>query len=344
VSKFALVVFLVGCGSPETREDTDTPTSTPTNEPTTPPITTPPTGTTTPPPTTTPTVPFDCATVPHDPVSIGPVAGGRAYHDILFDTAGNLIGNDNDALVKITSAGDFGLFAPGIGTFQGMDWLLDGDIVAASLDTNSLVRVNAAGAASILASGIDAYGVMVAPDGAVFAADNQKIYRVDPTTGQQTTIVDSAGITARVMDFSPDYTRLYVGTQTGNQEGTVYSIELGPDYLPIAGPKKYATGAGKGYNDGLGVDICGNVYVADYNTRALYRVWTTGEVQTLMDPDDIDNYGHGMEWGNGIGGWSETALFLPQPYNDDSVVQIELGVPSRRYAGAVINAGATGTP
>jgi hypothetical protein len=81
--------------------------------------------------------------------------------------------------------------------------------------------------------------------------------------------------------------------------------------------------------DGLGVDVCGNVYVADYGTSALYRIPAQGgEGELFVDWPDWQ-YGHGLEWGSGLGGWSETALYLPQPYNGNKVVELELGVPGK---------------
>ena len=328
-ARCALVVIL-GCQAPE-RADPDPgatepspPASSPAPSPTSPTSSTP----------TPPAEPFDCAAIPRDPISVTEVPGARAYEDVLFDPNGYLIGGFHDDLVRVNSAGEFSVYAPGVGGLRGMDWLQDGDIVAGGWDLGGLVRVSPGGVSSPLASQ-SGYGVVVAPDGAVYVAGSYAIYRVDPATGEVETLVESPDVTPQAIDFSPDFRRLYMGPTNGG--GDIYFLELGPDYRPISGLQIYATDVGRGYVDGIGTDICGNVYVSDYNKRSLYRIWTTGEVQLLVDEGE-QFFGHGMEWGNGIGGWSETALFQPQPYNGDTVVQIELGVPGRRYSGPVVHA------
>ncbi len=40
-----------------------------------------------------------------------------------------------------------------------------------------------------------------------------------------------------------------------------------------------------------------------------------------------DEYGHGVEWGSGIGAWKADAIYLPQPYNGNTVVEVTLGIP-----------------
>ncbi len=40
----------------------------------------------------------------------------------------------------------------------------------------------------------------------------------------------------------------------------------------------------------------------------------------------------------GSGGWRSDALYVPQPYNGESVTEVVVGVPGRDYDGPVINA------
>ena len=79
----------------------------------------------------------------------------------------------------------------------------------------------------------------------------------------------------------------------------------------------------------LGVDECGDVYAAADNTSALYWIqqWG-GEGELLIDWDEVQ-YGHGFEWGSGVGGWSPSSLYMPQPYNNNRVVEVEIGVTSK---------------
>jgi len=64
------------------------------------------------------------------------------------------------------------------------------------------------------------------------------------------------------------------------------------------------------------------------DSGALYRLRPDGQTETFVTLG-FPAYGHGVEWGNGIGGWSETSLFLPQPYDSNTVLELELGVPGR---------------
>ncbi len=85
--------------------------------------------------------------------------------------------------------------------------------------------------------------------------------------------------------------------------------------------------------DGIGVDECGNVYVAEYQTSALYRIGPEGGNAELIidwyEHGGEEAYGHALEWGSGIDGWSDRSLFLPQPYADNQVTEVDLGVRSK---------------
>ena len=67
----------------------------------------------------------------------------------------------------------------------------------------------------------------------------------------------------------------------------------------------------------------------DFDTASLYRIAPDGAVTVMVREEGyVHLYGHGLEWGNGVGGWRTDALYLPQPYNDNHVVEVVLGVPS----------------
>jgi len=84
--------------------------------------------------------------------------------------------------------------------------------------------------------------------------------------------------------------------------------------------------AGVAWLDGLTVDACGNLYVPNYETSAVYRIAPDGVVGLYLE-QTLEQYGHGLEWGSGVGGWREDALYLPQPYDDATVVEVVVGVP-----------------
>ena len=45
---------------------------------------------------------------------------------------------------------------------------------------------------------------------------------------------------------------------------------------------------------------------------------------------DSSDYGHGIEWGRGLGGFEKNSIYLPQPYDDNTVVRVDVGVPARK--------------
>ena len=277
----------------------------------------------------TPIPVIDCAAVPDEPISVTELAAPRGYHDVAFDQDGWLIGSDNSSLIKVMTDGTWQVFVPNMGVVQGMDWLPNGDLAVARDSDGSLVRVTPAGGSSVITTDVHAYGVIVGPDGTVYVANTVagKVQRVDPDTGAKTVLINEPGLTPRVVNFSPDFTKLYIGTLYG--DGKVYVVDLDANLDPMGSPTVFARDVGTGdYHDSLGVDACGNLYISDYSTSDLYRITPDGE-SSRYHAFSHKTYGHGLEWGSGIGGWNGNAVYLPQPYDLNTVVEVDVGVPSR---------------
>ena len=291
----------------------------------TPPLTTSSTST-----TSSSTEPFDCDSVPVVPVSVRELSAPRGYHDVAFDLDGNLIGSDNSTLFKASDDSSSSGWIPGLGMLQQFDWMPNGDLVVAKESDGTLRRITPGGGQTTIATDVYAYGVVVGPDEQIYAANNTTLQRIDPNTGERQVLFDPAGWFGgvRVLNFSPDLTQLYMGTSFGN--GDVYVVDLDANLDPTGSVRVLAGGVGQGnYHDSLAVDLCGYLYVADYDTRALYRVSPEGQVQDLLG--HMGNaYGHGAEWGRGIGPWRDDALYLPQPYDGNTVLEVVIGVPTGR--------------
>ena len=285
----------------------------------------------------------DCSKVPTKPLAVEELKGPRAYHDVAFDKAGNLIGNNNGDLLKTSLGGSPKVLLAGVGTVEGMDTLPNGDLlVVASSEvefTTSLLRITPEGGQEEIASfDSGAYGVRIGPDGSAYVAAGDALYRVDLATKKKNIVPTQLEFWApRVMDYSPDKKKLYVGTLAFEEGGgTVYVFDLDDKYLPVGSPKVFANDVGGGYHDGLSVDACGNVFVADFNETALYRITPDGKASLYQDwkpafveDDSTSDYGHGIEFGSGVGGWDKQSIFLPQPYDDNTVVRLDVGVPAR---------------
>jgi hypothetical protein len=282
---------------------------------------------------------IDCSALSASPLSTTQLGMPRGYHDVAFDGQGNIIGSDNFALVKVDAADNLSLFTPDLGSVQQMDWLDNGDL-AVSVDSNlSITRVTPAGVTSVITPNVGAYGLITGDDGMLYAANYFGVQRIDPETGMSETVVSAAGLSPRVVGFSPDNTKLYIGTGVGWEplpmQGNVYAVDWDPETMePIGEPYVFATGVGTGdYHDSMAVDACGNLYVCDFVTAILYRVSPSGEVSEYLNFGGTFStmYGHGARFGRGEG-WHEDALYLPQPYGNNRVLEVVIGVPSREHA------------
>lgn len=281
---------------------------------------------------TTSGIVIDCDNLPTAPTA-SLVTNARAYHGIVFDTSDRLVGSDGNNLVATDSAGTATPFVPNAGSYEQLATLPNGDIVGAHISTQSIQIITASGSTTNLAQNIGAYGVEVGPDGMIYTANpSNDIKRIDPATGAVEVYIAGGGRSPKVMTWSPDYSRFYFGT-LGNK---VWYVDLDANYDPIGTPVELVTGVG-GWHDGLDADVCGNLYLADFNTSALYKITPDGQVTTFVDPP-LDNYGHGVEFGIASGGWNEMALYQPMPYNNNSVSELVIGVPHRTWTGTVLNA------
>jgi hypothetical protein len=283
--------------------------------------------------------PIVCSEVPASPLSTQQLGMARGYHDVAFDGQGHIIGSDGFALVKVDADDNLSLFTPNLGQVQQMDWLDDGDLAVAADSNQSIMRVTAAGATSTIAANVGAYGLITGDDGMLYAANYASVLRIDPESGTQEVVVAAQGLSPRVVGFSPDNTKLYIGTGVGWEpvtfSGDVYAVDWEPDTMqPLGDPYVFASGVGTGdYHDSMAVDACGNLYVSDFVSATLYRVTPSGEVSEYLEFGETfsPNYGHGARFGRGEG-WHEDALYMPLPYGDNRVLEVVVGVPSRAYA------------
>jgi hypothetical protein len=281
---------------------------------------------------------FDCSLdLPRTYTPGDTVPNAKGYHGLAFLDDGRLIGSDNNALIEVDSEGQWGIFKPGLGYLEQLAVLPDGSLAISSRQTGDLLHLTLDGGSELIYANLNTYGVTVGPDGMLYTAWRQGIARIDPETGNLTPLIDSFSgfATPRIVGFSPDLKRIYT-TTIGN--GTVYVADLDADLNVVGDPRTFATGVGGGWHDSLALDICGNLYVADYESTALWRVTHDGEVQKIWAPNQYTQYGHGAEWGTGEHGWNGTSLFLPQPYNNNTVTEIDIGIPPWNWEGEVLNA------
>jgi hypothetical protein len=327
----ALIPFLMVACTPPAATPVD---SDPDTDPSTP-ITTADTAPPVPTADTAPDLPiFDCTVPPPFPTDPVNLDAPRARHGIAFDAFGNLVGENGSSLIKADGPSSTSILAANTGQLEQMDYLPSGELVIAKLGNGNIVGVMPDGQTRVIATNVNAYGVHVGPDGFIYTANQDRVHRIDPVSGERAVYVDlPAGATPKVINFSPTFDKFYVGTNSNN--GRVYEVALDANLEQIGGAAEVrilAQNVGQSWHDGLGVDVCGNLYVNEYWSRGLYRVRPDGTVQTLTIFPNSE-YGHGMAWGSGVGPWPADAIFVPQPYNNNRVKQATLGLPSRQFNG-----------
>jgi len=278
-----------------------------------------------------PVLDYDCDELTTPFIMQTELVAPRGYHDLVFDEDGHIIGYDGNSLLMVTYENDVDVFLPGVsGGVQGMDKLEDGDILYVN-NYGELHRVTPDQQNTLVASGLSgAYGITVGPDQLAYVCTSYGVQRVDPDSGDQEPWVTlPGGQTPRAIVFNLDSTGAYISTLL-EPGSPVYFVEVDNDLDPTDEAVVFATGVGQGYHDGLGIDACGNLYVPDYSSSGLYRVDPDGVVTTLYaEPaSPFSHYGHGLEWGSGIDGWNDHAIYLPQPYDGYTVNEVDIGVPS----------------
>ncbi len=281
---------------------------------------------------------FDCAAVADQYMDFQVIPGARGYHGLAITPDGLAIGSDGSSLIESTYDGMWSVFIPGIGAGQQMDWLPDGDLAHATSD-GAITRIALDGTTQVIQPAVNAYGVIVGPDDLIYATSNfggDAIYRIDPIAGGQNVWLPSNGSNLHSFNFSPDYSRMYVGT-IGN--GTLYYVDIDASMNPVGGLQVLATGVGQGHgwHDAVEVDLCGYIYVPDYYSRNLYRISPSGDVVLYWDPANQGHYAHGLTWGTGEHGWREDALYFPQPYNSNNVGEVVVGTPPANWPAIPIN-------
>lgn len=278
-------------------------------------------------PIDTGTIDYDCSVEPPGVLGDTTMDESRAYHGLSFDQAGHLVGWDGrSSLIKNSYDGTREILLPGMRNVEQIDRLPDGNFVVVDAANGRLLRVTPDGGSETLASDtVGTYGVTVGPDGMVYIAGGA-VQRVNPETGEVAQYLRlPRGETAHAINFNLDSTRMYIGTIG---RGLVYSVDLDADLNPVGEPQIFASNVGTGWHDGVGVDVCGNVYVAEYWSSGLYRISPDGVVTALINNTNTAIYGHGLQWGNGLGGWRADALYQPQPYNSATVREVVIGLPS----------------
>ncbi|MEQ1507806.1 MAG: SMP-30/gluconolactonase/LRE family protein [Myxococcota bacterium] len=334
MSAWLIAASLAGCRVPEpvpvtddddpTTPDTDTsvPTDTPTD-----------TGRGPTDSTTTPTTPTVCEDLPPGPYTFVRSTIVHTEEDFDFDRQGYLLLQSNQDLVGVLHDGSQQLLATSIGfDVAGIRSLPTDDIVVAQQDTGALRRVNRTNGNTVtVLAGLDyPNGIDVDSDGWVYISEysqNGRVRRVDPYTGEATVILETRYPNG--LALSPDEQTLYVvvSQQLFAGDGKILAMDRDPtsgEWLPETRVVYHADDL----LDAITVDVCGNVYAAEYRSGKVVRISMPDETAEIII--DLPNSGFegycAARFGAGWGDWSRTTLYVS---DRSDLYGIELGVEGR---------------
>lgn len=296
---------------------------------------------------------YDCAALPDEPTQTRVVPGASGYHGLAFDSSGRLVGSDGNALIRTQSDGTREVWIPGLGELEQIAFLPSGELVVSAAENGALWKLSEEGGRELLVGDLFAYGVVLGPDGFIYTSGWRGISRVDPADGTVEVLgsVDATlGSEPHAIGFGLGNDRFYAGVISYTEEGV--DPHLAPVFeWTVDGAQRFSTepsvlvsALGLGWHDTMGVDVCGNLYVADFRTTNLYRITPLGAVTTLIDwqypygdNEGRSEYGHALLWGSGEDGWREDALYMTMPYSDNQVQEIVVGIPGKDWDGEVLN-------
>ena len=272
---------------------------------------------------------YDCDDLPSEPQGDEVVEGARAYHGMVFDDDGMLIGWDGrNSLTKAAYGEEYETFVPGTRGVEQMERHPDGTFFAVLIEEGAIYRYWPEGGNERVTSGLYwGYGLELMPDGRLLVADGN-VSVVDTETGDLTRWFDKGqgdSWLAHSLTLNLDSTMVYVG---GVGDGFIYRASLDDDLNPTGELEPWVKTPGQ-WKDGLRFDACGYLWAADYDTSSLYRISPEGEVETFYKANER-GYGHGLVWGRTHGGWRSDALYLPLPYDRAKVRELVIGAPDGR--------------
>lgn len=274
-----------------------------------------------------PWIDFDCTV----PVPVGPfqhrrLDGTSSNEDITLDMDGFLLAADwSGNLLRYTHEGDSSVWATDFGDPTGLEILPDGDLAVADRSQSRVVtRDHDTGAVVVVAASINwPNGIEVAPDGSIFVTESYEevVYRVDPATMEIDVVAEDIPSPDGI-SFDPTYHTLYVA---GLERPDIVAIPVnGPGDYGEPYPLELPEDVPWTWVDGIQVDRCGNLYIADF----MGDVWR-------LDPDTgvIDNVLSdpaatlpALRFGTGVGGWDPLKIYV-STYSE--VIEVDVGVPNK---------------
>ncbi|MFH1532963.1 MAG: SMP-30/gluconolactonase/LRE family protein, partial [Pseudomonadota bacterium] len=257
-----------------------------------------------------PPPPFDCDSITDGPFVLTKIEGAIASEDLAFDGVGHLIGSNNQAIYKSTADGQVSLLAPDVEFRSGMRYLPNGLLAVNDNYQGRVLLVDPDGVVSVLVSGLSyPNGMTVDKQGYIYVTEHDagRVLRIHSYTGEYTVLTEEInnpnGIT-----FNNAYDTLYIGSFGA---AAIYAMSISPDGVPGRVAVWADFSDTPGLLDGMGVDICGNVYVCEYGATDIWRVSPDGKTKKkIIIGGPLGTYLPNFQWGRGPG-WDPLSLYIP---------------------------------
>jgi sugar lactone lactonase YvrE len=216
-------------------------------------------------------------------------------------------------------------------TVRGIRYLPNNKyLVFADINSTGLVRLDLSDFTKLnLLSGFNQpNGLAIDSDGfAYMTGGDSKVVRVDPDSGDDWTLHADEFTTDGIV-LSLDFETLYFNHEMSDvykmkihEDGTSEEAELLTRILDEELGEESLL-------DGMAMDACGNLYVVEM-MGVIWRVHPkTGETEKVVELEFGDDDWHminAINFGSGIGGWKEDAIYIGSM--EGKLYEVELGVP-----------------
>ena len=282
------------------------------------------------PPDLPPDPPVDCDNLPSGPFELVKIEGAIASEDLAFDGKGHLVGSNNQAIYKSTADGQVSLLAPDVKFRSGMRYLPSGLLAVNDNYKGRVLLVDPDGVVSVLLSGLSyPNGMTVDKQGYIYVTEHDagRVLRIHSYTGEYTVLTEEIG-NPNGITFNNAYDTLYIGSFGAS---AIYELSISPDGVPGRLELWADFSDTPGLMDGMGVDICGNVYVCEYGDTDIWRISPDGKKkEKIIIGGPLGTYLPNLQWGRGPG-WDPLSLYIPDGWQI-GVWRAEIGVPSKPQA------------
>ena len=275
--------------------------------------------------------PFDCTTVPDQPLSSSQM-DIETTEDFDFDAEGQMVFANwlGSTLFGVDIDRNFSVIATGIYDTRGISVLADGRIIIAYIGNGTIAIMDpVTGSNTVLLSNLSQPNALeVGDNDLVYFSEigaNQRVMELNISTLETKPV--AGGFTyPNGLVLNANHDILYVSDfQAGiyavpkNADGT-----WGDKYLVHNPP-------GDSY-DGMAVDVCDNLYVLSFNGGKIVRMdmnqpapYDPVVVAELTDPQAF--LWNALHWGSDRGGWNRDTLYVT---DRNKIFALEMGVPGKR--------------